>query len=413
MRYRIHRAATEIGGNCVEVESLGKSILLDLGLPLTGSTDPSSLLPNVAGLQGTADPSLLGIVLSHPHQDHYGLLAQARADLPVYLGREAIVMLRAAEVFTRASAIPQHLTAYSSGLPFTVGPFRITPYLVDHSAFDAHALLIEAGGSRLFYTGDFRMHGRKARTMKALLERPPENVDVLLMEGTNLGRTGAGALVESEDDLESRLVRRIKTCRGLVLAYTAGQNVDRLVTFYRAALRSRRGLILDAYAAHVLGALGSSSLPSADAPKTRIFLPAAQRRHLLQGSNVGVLAPMRRKRIYVDELRNDGDRWVMLFRDSMRRDIEAIAPQNALLVYSLWTGYIERSRPPAVDRWAANLAMDFEVMHTSGHASPEDLQKLVTAVRPGRLVPMHTVRPERYREFHRNVEFVGASWATV
>jgi ribonuclease J len=332
MRFRIHRAAAEIGGNCVEVESQGYSILLDLGLPLTEPVDPVSLLPDVPGLKGMRDPRLLGVVLSHPHQDHYGLLSQAPTDLPVYLGGDAIRMLRAADIFTRSSSIPQSLTPYSSNVPFQLGPFRITPHLVDHSAFDAHALLIEADGSRLFYSGDFRMHGRKTRNMEALLESPPERVDVLLMEGTNLGRRSRSIAVETEDDLERRIAKRLGTCDGLVLAYAAGQNIDRLVTFYRAALRSGRGLVLDAYAAHVLAALGRSSLPSIDAPRVRVFLPAAQRRRIVQGGHFDVVSAFRHKRIYAEELARDGKRWIMLFRDSMRRDIEALAPSRATLI---------------------------------------------------------------------------------
>jgi len=385
MRFRIHRAAAEIGGNCIEVEAQGSSILLDLGFPLSGSPEPATLLPDLPGLKGVPDPHLLGVILSHPHQDHYGLLSHAPKDLPVYLGREAILMLRAAELFTRDKAIPQVLTPYTSGAQFQVGPFRITPYLVDHSAFDAHALLVEADGARLFYSGDFRMHGRKARSI----------------------------VVETEDDLERRLAKRLDQCKGLVLAYAAGQNIDRLVTFYRAALRSERGLVLDAYAAHVLGAVGRSSLPSADAPRVRVFLPAAQRRRILDGGHANVLDAYRRKRTYAEELRRDGKRWVMLFRDSMRRDIETIAPPHATLIYSLWEGHIAKGRGPSIDCWASQLGIEFEIVHTSGHATPDDLQRLVTAIRPRRLVPMHTVRPEAFRDFHQAVELVGSEWSPV
>ena len=49
------------------------------------------------------------------------------------------------------------------GTCIEIGPFRITPQLVDHSAFDAYALLVEADGKRVYYSGDFRAHGRKGR----------------------------------------------------------------------------------------------------------------------------------------------------------------------------------------------------------------------------------------------------------
>ena len=69
---------------------------------------------------------------------------------------------------------------------FALGDFRVTPYLNDHSAFDAYSLLVEADGRRLFYTGDFRGHGRKSGIFEQLLRDPPPDVDVLLMEGTNV-----------------------------------------------------------------------------------------------------------------------------------------------------------------------------------------------------------------------------------
>ena len=43
-------------------------------------------------------------------------------------------------------------------VPLRLGPFTVTPYLVDHSAFDSYAVLVEVAGRRLFYSGDVRAH---------------------------------------------------------------------------------------------------------------------------------------------------------------------------------------------------------------------------------------------------------------
>ena len=80
--------------------------------------------------------------------------------------------------------------------PMESGPFRITPFLNHHSAFDAYSLLVEADGRRLFYTGDISGHGRKHGIFYELIRRPPERIDVLLMEATNI-RPG-------EDDVRGR-----------------------------------------------------------------------------------------------------------------------------------------------------------------------------------------------------------------
>lgn len=95
MRIRIHRGAHEIGGNCVEIESQGYSILLDLGLPLTADDAVPSLLPDIAGLTDGSNPHLLGIILSHTHGDHYGLTGLVHASIPIFMGAQAQTILRA------------------------------------------------------------------------------------------------------------------------------------------------------------------------------------------------------------------------------------------------------------------------------------------------------------------------------
>ena len=99
MRILIHRGAEEIGGNCIQLEAQGKSILLDLGAPLSGNLVGLDALPNIDGLKDGTNPDLLGIVISHPHADHYGLVQFAHSSLPIFIGNEADKLLRAAMAF--------------------------------------------------------------------------------------------------------------------------------------------------------------------------------------------------------------------------------------------------------------------------------------------------------------------------
>jgi ribonuclease J len=68
MRVRIHRGATEIGGNCVEVQAADVTLLLDLGRPLTATRDEAVPLPDAIGL-GQPGPQPLAVILSHGHAD--------------------------------------------------------------------------------------------------------------------------------------------------------------------------------------------------------------------------------------------------------------------------------------------------------------------------------------------------------
>lgn len=414
MRFRIHRGAKQIGGNCIEVESAGKSLLLDLGLPLEAVAADTGLLPPVSGLVDGNNPDLLGVVLSHPHGDHYGLLASTYPSLPVYLGEGASKLLLAAAHFTRL-AFPQPVMSYRSGEPFAVGPFRVTPYLMDHSAFNAHALLVEADGRRLLYSGDFRAHGRKGRAFDAFLSRPPQRIDALLIEGTVIGRED-GPKPTTEVELEDAITSSISNASGLVLACFSAQNVDRFVTFYKATQRAGRQFIADAYTATILDALALPSLPSPSSRSSRIrvFLPKRQKMRVVRAHKFDLVEPYRRCRIYPAEISASPDRWVMMFRSSMIEDIESIdALAGGRLIWSLWPGYLDRDKPD-LRVWSKDRTMEFEVQHTSGHAHVSDLKRFVAAVGPRWVVPIHTRHPEQYAALYPSTKICGdGQWISL
>ena len=165
-RGRIHRGTQQIGGTCVELEADGARILLDLGLPLDADDLSDDLLPDVSGLR-IEDPTLSAIVISHGHGDHWGLLPLCKPKVPIAMGAATARIMSAAAPFVPNSFVPNVSFELSDRKALQIGPFIVTPYLVDHSAYDAYALLIEAGGRRLLYSGDIRSHGRKG----ALFER--------------------------------------------------------------------------------------------------------------------------------------------------------------------------------------------------------------------------------------------------
>jgi ribonuclease J len=276
VRARIHRGAAEIGGNCVELEAQGQRLVFDIGRPLWAEPGEVVPLPNVAGLSG-GDPSLLAVVVSHAHPDHYGLAGLLPESVPLFMGGATARILREASFFTPIGLDRDPAAALVDREPLAIGPFTLTPFLVDHSAFDAYALLIEADGRRLFYSGDIRAHGRKASLFERLVREPPESIDVLLLEGTRLGRPRPEDEAVSEAEVEERCVELFRHTDGLVLAAFSMQNVDGLVTLYRAALRSARHLVLDLYGAAVARATESSRIPQPGFDRLKFFVPQAQR----------------------------------------------------------------------------------------------------------------------------------------
>jgi len=406
MRVCIHRGTNAIGGTCVEIEASGSRIIVDLGLPLDAPEPEPALVPRISGLR-EFDPSLLAIVLSHGHRDHWGLIPQVRPDVPLVMGKATERIMLAAAKFVPHAFAPRATHFFESGNALQIGPFVITPHLVDHSGFDAYALEIEAGGRRLFYSGDLRAHGRKAQLFERMIKYPPRNIDVMLMEGSSLTRLAEDAAFPTEEALEWKFVESFKSASGLVLVCCSAQNIDRVVTVYRAAKRTERTLVIDAYAAEVLKATGSEHIPRPVCgwPNIAVFIPQAQRVQLKKKRIASLVDGYREFRLWPENLAAQAPRSVMLFRGWMFRDLErAEALSGAKVIWSQWEGYLEEGSGAQLRAECAARGIPFEVIHTSGHASIADLKRLAAAVNAKALVPIHTFDAERFPELFANVK---------
>ena len=284
----IHRGANEIGGNCLELESAGSRLVLDLGRPLWAERDEHVPLPPIRGLDTGGDPSLVGVVLSHAHLDHYGLIDQVAPTVPLYAGAASARILKEAAFFSPAGLDREWAGSLEDRRPFSLGPFTVTPYLVDHSAFDAYAILVEADGKRLFYSGDFRAHGLQGSAFDQLIADPPRDVDALVLEGTRVGvGSSDGRSLVSEAELRDRYLEVFEATEGLVLVAYSAQNIDRLLTIYAAtqvsAFTSRpRELVIDPYVDAIARAAGGVDIPHAGTSRVKTYVPKSQRVRIKQ-----------------------------------------------------------------------------------------------------------------------------------
>src|ERR1700735_3931625 len=127
MEILVHKGNHEIGGNCIHVTAGMASILLDVGLPLSAASpqvDVSRLKVNA-------------VVVSHSHQDHYGLMDHLPQSTSVYIGKLGKNLIDATHVLLGKERHGNNFQHFKAWEPFLIGDFKITPYLVDHSAIDA------------------------------------------------------------------------------------------------------------------------------------------------------------------------------------------------------------------------------------------------------------------------------------
>ena len=402
MKVCIHRGTKEIGGTCVEIEAQGKSLVLDVGLPLDASDPDEIPLHPVKGF-AAPDESLLGVVISHPHQDHYGLAYRLPEETPFLIGKAAEAILDAAALFSPSGLKLKNVKHLSDRTPIVLGPFTITPFLVDHSAYDSYAVLVEAEGNRLFYTGDFRAHGRKASLTDRLIDNPPKNVDILLMEGTCVGREDK--TYTTEDELVPQFADIFQKTPGMPLVWCSGQNIDRIVTIFKACIASNRQFIMDMYTAEILRATDNPRLPQAEWNGIKVFLPTSQWLRLEKEETSEISDSYLPYRISSKALARVASQSVMLFRPSMVRDLErAECLKDACVVCSVWEGYLDGQKNQWFVKWMAEHGLPLRRSHTSGHASVPDLRRMRNAFPDAVAVPVHLTDKKRFTELFGNVQ---------
>lgn len=400
MRCRIHRGCHDIGGNCVEVESQGKRIVLDIGLPL--KNENAAVVPDINGL-ASPDDSLLGVFISHPHPDHYGLVNQIAQPVPVFMGHAARKIIEVSEFFTLLPSLGQVIPrAYSDRNSIRMGPFTITPIAIDHSAHDSYCLLVEADGKRLLYSGDLRAHGRKAHLFHQLVSDPPPNIDVLICEGTQIGRDPDYSYPD-ERSVAARMTELFRATQGICLVWCSGQNTDRIASVFQASRDSGRQLILDMYTAEIMRASGDASLPKPGRDGVKVYLPLSQKARIKQENAFHIANRYYPHRIYPDALAEATPKSVMIFRPKMLRELQgAKCLDCGLLVTSLWSGTLKKEMDCIQAMKAAGMVYDH--VHTSGHATEDELQEFVDAFPNSRIVPIHLEDREGFGRLSPKVE---------
>lgn len=86
----------------------------------------------------------------------------------------------------------------------------------------------------------------------------------MLMEGSSFGRLDPTHVFPEESLVEQRFVDRFRDADGLALVAASAQNIDRIVSLYRACKRTGRTLIIDLYSAEILRATGNPKIPQSD-----------------------------------------------------------------------------------------------------------------------------------------------------
>ena len=416
MQITIYRGTREIGGTLIEIKTDTTRLLIDAGYPLFLNNEPIDdniahlphaellalgVLPRIAGLYAWDEPHFNGVVISHAHIDHYGLLKYLNPAIPVHMSKGTERLIQISQRFRICDPFDSEVRSFRMYRHFTVGDVKLKPYLMDHSAFDAAAFAIDAQGRTVIYSGDFRGHGRKSVCLDRFIAAAEKRPDVLLIEGSMLGRTNERTMTEAQ--LEDAVVARMKGVNFPLLFQSSGQNIDRLVSFYRAALRLKRLFVVDIYTANVLYELrqlkNKLPYPSKEYPTIKVFFPHRLTQKIFDDVGEEYARRFSEYHISREQLGRAQDRIIMACRPSMRGDIERCGMRDGVFLYSLWRGYRDSPYQQVFEKSLENAGFSLETLHTSGHATVADIRRVIEGLDPQKLIPVHTLHPDSFRDF--------------
>lgn len=370
MKVIIHRGTHQIGGVATEIKTASTRVVIDMGdeLSMDPNYHPQPL--NIAGVTDE-DGSCDAVFFTHNHGDHIGQLANIRNDIPLYMGNFSKEVLLSTIRDAEQETIERIKSAntFTPGERINIGDICITPFSIDHSACDSYMFLIEADGKRILHTGDFRLHGFRGKAIPKILDKLVGKVDALIIEGTTLSRTGFTPMTERE--LQEKVKDYIEKYK-YVFVYSSSTNLERICALSKAVPRGKY-FVCDEHQYKLLDMMeeqwGHYSPLYRNIKKTKY------------GNNM------------LPKLQEKG--FLMMVRDNwhFRKIVPQFDKAQSIMLYSMWDGY--RTNPGSTIPEFLALAGTWKTLHTSGHASPDDIKKVVDMTNPSLVIPMHTEQPKQ------------------
>ena len=385
MTITIHRGLEQIGGCITEISTDSSRVFIDMGQNLPGNgkkTTPEQDKEMVEGLFNNNRKEHEAVVYTHVHEDHIGLFDYVPTHIPQLLGEGAKeIIVEKYRLLCEADKLSgndpetnqrkwtklQNFNTWPRSLypkPFFVGDIKFTPFFNCHSIYDSYMFLIEANGKRIWHTGDYRQHGWMGGKLIKLLKYKATDIDVLITEGTMLGRHDE-CITEKEVAIKMSYVMQAFK---YVFVLASSTDIERLASINLAAKKAHKLL-------YVCQGLLNSTM--------QIF----KQRESKQSGDLFDFNPIfYNEDRHLETMKKHG--FVMVAGVSQFDKVEALhrqLPEEVLFIYSTWDGYykeraqVEQNPAYKLFRQAFHNVVD---IHTSGHASRQTIKEVIETIHP-------------------------------
>lgn len=383
----------EIGMNVNLYGTQGKWLMVDCGITFGDSSYPGIdvILPDLQFIEDRLD-DLLGIVLTHGHEDHIGALPYLAADLgvPLYATPFTAGLIRG-KLEEEGNDDRIELNVVDEEGPFRIGPFTLTYAPLAHSIPEGNALVIDTPYGRVFHTGDWKLDEAPslggASTAAELTAIGDKGVLALVCDSTNVFNPEASG---SEADVRTGLDEVIGAAKGRVLVTTFASNAARLQTLGEVARDTGRELCVAGRSLDRILRVAKATGYLRDFPETVDFetamtLPPSRVLIVATGGQGEPRAALNRIAEGSHVLKVDaGDTVVFSSRQ---------IPGNEIAIGKIMNALAAKGVTLITDRQA--------FVHVSGHPGRPELAEMYKWIRPQIILPVHG----EVRHMHEQARF--------
>ncbi len=388
----------EIGLNLTLVECAGRAIVIDAGImfPEERTLGLGVLAPDLSYLEQSR-LEILGIVLTHAHEDHVGALGHLlqRFNAPVY--GTAVTLAFARRRLDGDGLVGAQMHAIEPRRSFELGPFAVEPIRVTHSTPDSVALAIATPAGTIVHSGDFKIDPTpidgELFDRERFAQLGAQGVALLMSDSTNVERAGRSG---SESSIKPVLREILSRSRGKFFLSVFSSHLHRMrqLTELSREMGRRVAPLGRRMAESVRLGVELGQLPFAPGtyiePAEAEFLESRKLTFLASGSQGEPLSALVRiaadahPRIHVEP----GDTVVLSSR---------FIPGNERTINTLVNRLYKRGAEVFYESVAP--------VHVSGHANQDELAELIALVRPRYFVPIHG----EYRHLRRHLALAMAA----
>lgn len=235
----------EIGMNVNLYGCQGKWVMVDLGLTFANSEYPGVdlVLPDLEFIE-ERKKDLLGIVLTHGHEDHIGAVPYLAAELgvPLYATPFTATLIRG-KLEEEGLTDEVELNVVPMEGQFELGPFGFQLVTLAHSILEMSACVIDTPFGKVFHTGDWKLDEKpvigQPSTPEQLKAIGDEGILALVCDSTNAFNADDSG---SEGSVKADLIKSVNEAKGRVVVTTFASNAARLQTLGEVAKETGRTL---------------------------------------------------------------------------------------------------------------------------------------------------------------------------